>query len=136
VPSDINAAVFVAAEPAVVFEYFTRPELLETWMGQDATLDATPGGAFAICVNGTDIRGRYVEVDPPNRLVISWGFAGSADLPPGASMLEVRLVRDGDGTMVSVNHCLLPGLHRDNHRAGWRRYLDRLTQVVGADASS
>ncbi len=43
-------------------------------MGQHASLDPRPGGQFAIDVNGASVRGQYLELDPPNRIVITWGF--------------------------------------------------------------
>jgi len=126
VATDIVEAVFVAATPAEVFEYFVQPELFETWMGEHAMLDATAGGVFAVDIEGTPVRGHFVEVDPPHRLVVTWGFIGSAELPPGASTLEVTFVADGDGTLVSVVHRLLPVAQREPHARGWRRFLGYL----------
>jgi uncharacterized protein YndB with AHSA1/START domain len=126
VATDIVEAVFVAAAPAEVFEYFVKPELFETWMGERAMLDATAGGVFAVDIDGTAVRGHFVEVDPPRRLVVTWGFAGSADLPPGASTLEVTFVADGDGTLVRVVHRMLPAAQSDPHARGWRRFLGHL----------
>jgi uncharacterized protein YndB with AHSA1/START domain len=31
-----------------------------------------PGDAFHLDLDGTVITGRYIEVDPPHRLVIGW----------------------------------------------------------------
>lgn len=44
-----------------------------SWMGERADLQPTAGGAFAVDVNGVPFRGHYLEVDPPRRVVISWG---------------------------------------------------------------
>lgn len=59
-----------------MFEYFTRPEAIVRWMGDYAVLDPRSGGEFTLDINGVPVRGRYVEVDPPQRLVISWGTPG------------------------------------------------------------
>ena len=136
--ADIKADVFVDARPEEVFEHFTRPELLQSWMGERAALDPTVGGCFSVDVGGTAVRGRFLEVDPPSRLVISWGFEGSAELPPEASTLEVHLVPDGQGTRVSVVHRLLPPRQQGPHGSGWPRYLDQLARVarVGRAAHS
>ena len=56
-----------------------------TWMGERADLEPVAGGRFAVDINGVPFRGEYLEVDPPHRVVVSWGMADSADLPPGSS---------------------------------------------------
>ena len=61
------------------------------WMGQHATLEPAVGGAFELDINGVPIRGRYLEIDPPRRVVVSWGVAGSTGLPPGATQVEFTL---------------------------------------------
>lgn len=129
--ADITAHVLVDALPQEVFEFFTRPELLESWMGERADLEPTIGGRFAVDVGGTAVRGRFLEVDPPNRLVISWGFDGSTNLPPETSVVEVQLAPYGGGTRVSLVHRLLPPDQREPHAAGWPRYLDQLASVAG-----
>jgi uncharacterized protein YndB with AHSA1/START domain len=73
---------------------------------------------FACDVNGTAVRGRYLELDPPRRLLISWGFDGSDDLPPGASTLEVRLLPERDGTRVGIRHRLLLADRLHAHASG------------------
>ena len=80
----LTASVHIEAAPEQVFEYFTSPEAIVRWMGDYALLDAAPGGAFEVDVNGVPVRGRYLEVEPPHRLLISWGHAGSERLPTGA----------------------------------------------------
>ncbi len=79
-----------------------------SWMGEHAVLDPTPGGEFTVDVRGVLVRGRDLEVEPPSRLLISWGHAGSARLPAGVSLLEVRLQSSGVGTMVTIHRCGLP----------------------------
>jgi uncharacterized protein YndB with AHSA1/START domain len=72
------------------------------------------------------IRGHYVELDPPHRLVVSWGYAGSEELPPGASTVEVCLVRDGTGTRVHLEHRDLPAPEEPGYATGWTYYLAHL----------
>lgn len=96
------------------------------WMGEHAVLDARPGGEFTVHIRGEPVRGRYLEVDPPRRLVISWGHAGSERLPPGASRLEVRFEPADGGTTVTIAHTGLPEPEASGHRRGWVFFLDRL----------
>jgi uncharacterized protein YndB with AHSA1/START domain len=124
-------SVHIAAEPAQVFDYFTRPEAIVRWMGDYAVLDPRPDGEFTLDINGVPVRGRYLEVEPPRRLVISWGHAGSERLPPGASTVEITLTPEGEGTTVLVVHRDLPELEARQHALGWRHFLERLI-VAGA----
>ena len=127
----VGASIHVRAEPERVFAYFTEPEAMVRWMGDYALLDATPGGEFAVDINGVPVRGRYLEVEPPRRLLISWGHAGSEHLPPGASTVEVLLTAVGDGTEVRVVHRGLPEPDAAGHARGWRHFLGRLA-IAGA----
>ena len=120
-------AIHIAAEPEVVFDYFTNAEALARWMGDRAGVDPRPGGQFTIFVAGRRVQGRYLELDRPRRLVISWGRAGSRSFPPGTSVLEVTLTAQDGGTLVAIAHSGLPDGERQRHALGWRHYLARLS---------
>ncbi len=124
-------SVHIEATPAEVFEYFIRPEMIVRWMGDHAVLDARPGGEFTLDINGVPVRGRYMELEPPHRLLLSWGHAGSAQLPPGASTVEVKLTPTARGTTVSVTHWGLPDAERAGHAIGWAHFLERLRTLAG-----
>jgi uncharacterized protein YndB with AHSA1/START domain len=130
----VTASVHIDAPPERVYEYFTRPEAIVTWMGEYALLEAEPGGRFHLDIKGAPVRGRFVHLDPPHRLLISWGYAGSAHLPPGASTVEITLTADRGGTRVDLEHRDLPPAERPRHTSGWTHYLTRLqTAVPGHD---
>jgi uncharacterized protein YndB with AHSA1/START domain len=122
----LTAWVHIEAAPERVFEYFTSPAAIVRWMGDYALLDPVPGGAFDVDINGVPVRGRYLEVEPPHRLLISWGHAGSERLPPGASTVEVRLSEDAGGTRVQVTHSGLPEPEDASFARGWPHFLARL----------
>ena len=126
----VTATVYIEAAPERVFEHFTRPEALLSWMGEHAVLDPTPGGEFTVDIRGVPVRGRYLQVEPPRRLLISWGHAGSGRLPPGASLLEVRLHPAAGGTTVTISHSGLPQPEATGHRQGWRQFLDQLATAA------
>ena len=130
-PADtVPACVHIAAPPERVYEYFTRPEAIVSWMGEYALLEAEPGGRFVLDIKGAPVRGRFLELDPPRRLLISWGYAGSDHLPPGASAVEVRLTADRGGTRVELQHRDLPPRERPGHASGWTHYLTRLESAA------
>jgi uncharacterized protein YndB with AHSA1/START domain len=129
----VTVSVHIDAPPEQVYEYFIRPEAIVRWMGDYALLEPEPGGQFTVDVKGAPVRGRFMLLDPPHRLVISWGYAGSDRLPPGASTLDVRFVAEGTGTRVDLEHRDLPGDERPGHAAGWAHYLARLAVAPVGD---
>jgi len=128
-------SIHIDAAPRVVFEYFVDPASLVCWMGDHAILDARPGGRFILFFEERAVEGRYVEIDPPRRVVITWGRRRSATFPPETSTLEVTLMPEGNGTRVTIVHSGLPSEELDRHVAGWCHYLARLA-VVATGASA
>jgi uncharacterized protein YndB with AHSA1/START domain len=125
-PTVVSTSIIIEATPEEVYAYFTQAELMVTWMGQYARLDPRPGGEIAVDIDGTPVRGSYQELDPFQRIVLSWGFAGSEELPPATSTVEVRLTPVVDGTRVDLVHRDLPAAQQPQHRRGWKRFLGRL----------
>lgn len=122
-------SIFIEAEREVVFDYFTQPESLVQWMGDRAVLDPRPGGEFTLWFDERCVRGSYVEVDRPHRLVITWGRLGSRDMPPFSSTLEVTLSAENGGTLVRIVHSGLPESEAARHALGWNHYLGRLATL-------
>lgn len=106
----------VRCRPETLFSYFTDPVKHCQWQGKEALLDPRPGGAYQINVNRRAwIRGEYLVVDPPHRLVISWGYEseirtppGMDKMPPGSTTLEITLVPDGEHTVLRLRHANVP----------------------------
>jgi uncharacterized protein YndB with AHSA1/START domain len=125
--------VEIDATPDTVFQFFTDPELMVRWMGSAATLNPQPGGTFAVDVQGEwNARGEYVAVEPPRRVVFTWGWdTQESVVAPGSSTVEVVLEPQGGGTLVTLSHGDLPADARESHGMGWRHYLARLG-IAGA----
>lgn len=132
----------VHGSPETVFSYFTDPDKYRRWKGVEAELDARPGGIYRVTMApGVWVRGKYLAVEPPHRLLISWGFEGTMPLPeglgqvaPGSSTVELNFIEDGDGTVVRLRHTGLPSEKaRWAHRQGWDGYLPRLVAVAAGE---
>jgi len=93
-------------------------------MGIGAELDPTPGGIFRLDVDGVHhAAGRFVAVEPPHRVVFTWGWEGSPEVAPGSTTVEITLVPDGGGTLLRLRHTDLPTEEqRASHRGGWVQY--------------
>lgn len=133
--AEFRDSIDIEAPPEMVFEYLVTNDGMTAWIGQYADLDPTPGGRFAVNIAGHPVRGEYLHVEPHGRVVVSWGFAGSEDLPPGASTVEFRLTPIIGGTRVDLHHFDLPDTELRGHADGWTNFLPRLAIVgVGRDA--
>jgi uncharacterized protein YndB with AHSA1/START domain len=104
------------------------------WIGQWADLRPEAGGLFALDVEKTPVRGRFIAVEPPTRVVFTWGIPGSDVLPAGSTTVEVRLTADGSDTIVELFHRDLPTDQRASHKAGWTSFLGRLGGIDFANA--
>src|SRR5437588_2484910 len=96
----------IAAAPEIVFAYFTDPAKMVQWMGTEATLDPRPGGVCRVNPAGHAVMsGEFVEVDPPRRIVFTWGSEDAFfKTPPQSTIVEVSLTPDGDETVVRLVH--------------------------------
>ncbi|WP_223912166.1 SRPBCC domain-containing protein [Actinomyces capricornis] len=129
--AEFRDSIEIGAPPEAVFEYLTTREGITAWMGQYADPDPTPGGRFAVDIAGYPVRGEYLRVERPHLVVVSWGFAGSGVLAPGASRVEFRLTAIEGGTRVDLRHCDLPETQLRGHADGWANFLPRLA-IAGA----
>ena len=118
----------IDASPETVWEFLVDPEKLMRWKGINADLDPRPGGVYRCeVIPGHTARGEFVELDPPHRLVFSWGWDGNDGVPPGSSTIEIELATDGEGTSLRFVHRDLPNAEAvASHAHGWDHYLPRL----------
>ena len=93
-------------------------------MGVAAELDPRPGGSFRLTVDDEHVvAGRYLEVERPHRVSLSWGWEGSEHVPPGSTTVEITLRAEGSETVFQLRHFGLPdAAARDDHAAGWAHY--------------
>ena len=132
----LEVSVHIAARPETVFPYFTDPERYVQWMGSTATLEPVPGGVYRVAMrDGVEAVGEFVEVDPPYRLVFTWGWTDQFAVAPGSTRFVVTLAEEDGGTRVVLRHHDLPTEElREHHRNGWEAYLGRLgVCVAGGD---
>lgn len=122
----------IKASPDTIFSFFTDPHRWLRWQGVEGTVEPRAGGVFRINVTGGGFAsGEVVEVDPPHRIVFTWGWeTPDSKVPPGSSTVEITLVAEGDATLVRLTHRNLPEVEIDPHRGGWQHYIERLGIVA------
>jgi uncharacterized protein YndB with AHSA1/START domain len=122
----------IAAPPEAVFPFLVEPEKMLRWIGTEARLEPTPGGEFWVNVNGDDIAvGTYTLIDPPTRVVFTWGWEGSDEVPPGSSTVTIDLTADGSDTIVELRHEGLSMEWALRHNEGWNNFLPLLAIALG-----
>lgn len=134
--------IHIEATAETIFEFFVDPDKLTRWLAVEAELDPRPGGVCRQVHEGEPprrgvfhMRGEFLEVDPPKRVVFSWGFEEpDVGVAPGASTVEVTLSPNaaGTGTRVLLVHRGLPPAAVADHGAGWVIMLNRLADAVRA----
>jgi len=134
----IEREIKINARPETVFSFLTDPIKLRRWFVAEAVTDPRPGGAYRFVFPGGDnfASGKYVAVEPPTRLVFTWGWEGDdAPTPVGSSTVEIVLKADGPRTLLTLTHRALPSdQSRDSHAHGWDKYLQRLSiAATGGD---
>jgi len=132
--NQVQRDIVIAARPETVWELLVDPKQATRWMGMTASFDLHPGGAYRVEVIPNNVAsGKFVEIDPPRRLVFTWGWeSGTSTVPPGSSTVIFELERHGDGTLLHFTHRDLPNTDAAaKHAHGWEHYLERL-QMCGA----
>jgi uncharacterized protein YndB with AHSA1/START domain len=119
----------LAASPDQVWTALTDPDALTAWywppsLSPKATSDARVGRRFGITTAsaGMAFEGEYLELDPPQRIVQSWRWAGD----DRESRVTIELTPADGGTDLIVTHGQLDAETAERYRAGWQSCLDRL----------
>jgi uncharacterized protein YndB with AHSA1/START domain len=129
--SEVRVEQVINAAPATVYRYLTESARWAMWQGETARLDPRPGGRFSMVMgNGMRAEGEFVELVPDFKVVITWGWVGHPDLPPGSTTVEIVLTEEQSGTRVVLTHRSLQPDEVEKHRLGWRHYLPRLAEVA------
>jgi uncharacterized protein YndB with AHSA1/START domain len=133
----VEREIAIAASPETVWEFLVDPEKAVRWMGTAATFEVQPGGIYRVeVVPGNSAVGTFVEIDPPRRLVYTWGWeSGPGDsVPPGSTTVEFELTPSDGGTLLRFRHSDLPSTKSvESHAHGWDHYFERLAAIAKGD---
>ena len=133
--TSVEREIAIGASPETVWQFLVDPDKATRWMGQSASFDPRPGGVYRVeVISGDTARGEFVELDPPRRLVYTWGWeeGRASNVAPGSTTIEIELVPNDDGTTLRFSHRGLPSAESaESHAHGWDHYLERLGIVAG-----
>ena len=116
----------IDASPEEAFALLTQPERLRRWQALSASVDLRVGGDYRMTiVPGAIAEGSYKEIEPGKRVLFTWGWAGSEDVPPGSSEVLIELEPYDGQTLVRFSHSGLDPKPAASHSEGWEHYADR-----------
>jgi uncharacterized protein YndB with AHSA1/START domain len=127
-----------AASPARVFDAWTNPKRAGRWLftGPDSEahttqMDLRVGGAWRIMDKrgGTQYvaLGEYLEIDPPRRLVFSFGMP---QFSPEFDCVIVELAPDGDGCIMTMTQEGIAPEHKAPTEHGWNLMFNGLESLM------
>ncbi len=130
---EVDKSIVVPLNAAATFAMITEPERIRRWKAITARLDLRVGGEYRFTVTpGHVAEGTILEIEPGRRLVYTWGWTGTEDLPPGASTVTITLEPQGEhATLVRLVHEGLTAEQAEQHGAGWDHFLGRLQKAAG-----
>ena len=128
----VLASVDVPTDRATTFAAFTDPILYTRWLGVPVSFDE---GRFSATMEwGTEVRGRYELVVPPQLIVMSWDFDDDNVPVPGRPLTAYLRLFDApaSGTHVEVHQLVDTLEHAAFMDAAWGLVLGRFKQSVTA----
>ena len=127
----LDRHVFIRARPETVFGHFTDSARWAAWWGPGSTIDPHPGGRVVIRYpNAVEAGGEVLEIEPPRRLVFTFGYVSGQGIAVGGSRVTITLQPEADGTRLHLHHAFADATVRDHHVQGWRYQLALFANVV------
>jgi len=138
-PTTVHVHRRFRASPRRVFDAFVDPAVVEAWFGSGqgkiVGIELTPrsGGTFSVVQrrDGRDveIRGTYLHLDRPHRLVLTWAIPAES---LAESMVTVQIEPVESGSEMTLTHELDPSWLRvvDHLEAGWTRMLEAMAEAL------
>lgn len=118
-----------------VFDAWTKADELKAWHAPGpavvsfSEIDLREGGEYRIHMRGPDgteyrVSGIYREIDPPRKIVYTWGWDG--DHPVKDSVVTLEFHDRGNATEVVLTHAIAHDEERRGHEQGWTAIMDKL----------
>ena len=132
----LDRTLVIQARPETVFQFFTDTPQWAAWWGTGSTIDARPGGRMLIRhPNGVEVSGEVLELQAPERIVFTYGYASGQPIPLDGSRVTIRLDRHPNGTLLQLTHEFADVQPRDEHVQGWRFQLSLFANLIADTVS-
>jgi len=126
---------------AKLWQAWTDPATAKLWFGSDpsgkvldAKFDVRVNSLFSVTFANSDgteftCQGTYKEIDPPNRLVFTWGWANQ---PEVAELVALQFTPNEHGTLMYFEQSNIdPSTTLHNYEEGWRSTFEKLEKALG-----
>lgn len=110
---DFKKYYIITAPPDQVYLALTNEATFQLWSGDQAEIQAEPGGEFSLW-DGS-IVGKFLEVEPPVKIVQQWYFGDQ----PEESIVTIKLHPHAQGTSVELRHTNIPDTEYQDIIDGW-----------------
>ena len=110
---DFKKYYIISAPPDQVYLALTNEATFQLWSGDQADIQAEPGGEFSLW-DGS-IVGKFLELEPPNKIVQQWYFGEQ----PEESIVTIKLHPHAQGTSVELRHTNIPDTDFQDISEGW-----------------
>jgi uncharacterized protein YndB with AHSA1/START domain len=110
---DFKKYYVIAAPPDQVYLALTNEATFQLWSGDQADIQAEPGGEFSLW-DGS-IVGNFLELEPPHKIVQQWYFGDQ----PEESLVTIKLHPHAQGTSVELRHINIPDTDYQDIVDGW-----------------
>ena len=141
-PYQLDRVITIEAPRDTVFSFFTDNARWAGWWGAGSTIEPRPGGRVLIVhPNKVEVSGEVVAISPPDSITFTYGYGAGGPIPPGGSLVTIRLDPHGAGTRLHLTHAFSDDAQREHHVQGWRFQLSLFSNAVlnllhnGADAT-
>lgn len=143
---ELTITRWIEAPRALVFKAWTDPALAVRWWGPRGftvvacQIDPRPGGVRHKDMRSPEgtlhrLRGVFRELAPPERLTFTFAWEdGQGSLGP-ESLVTVTLVEEDGKTRLTLHQAVFETVAAcDAHNAGWSSSLERLAELLAAEA--
>ena len=133
----LDRTLVIRARRETVFKYFEETPRWASWWGAGSTIDPRLGGRMYIRhPNGVEVSGEVLEVNSPERIVFTYGFASGTPVPPGGSRVTIRLDSHPQGTLLQLTHEFADESARNEHVQGWRFQFALFVNLIANDVNA
>ena len=118
--------------PEKVWEYLTKAELLETWLGKTDFLPVQNHAFQISSPTGNNATGEVLEIKPKKLLSYSWQKNSALDNKPFRSIVTWTLLPKDDGMELNLEHSgFVAKEDVESHTSGWNECLKLMSDLLG-----
>ncbi len=133
----IITAEFVNRPPVQLFDYWTKPNLLQKWWPPEAEVDPQLGGMYHFFWPQMNwhLRGHYITFKPEEELAFTWIWDHYPLVKEVVVSFEaLASLSDSGGTKITIHHGPYDDseqsqIDRQGHLEGWTYFLEKLQNL-------